>query len=107
MCGCEANRAFNGHVYDLSTVGGWFLANGLVIHNSTIDTRTRPTHRAADFPTPITGQRVPVGTPFLVGGFWLDQPGDPEGPPQETISRCGTVFSPGENTDLSDRQMVR
>jgi hypothetical protein len=86
-------------------LGGEWEQGWLATH----DTRTRPTHRAADIGTPVTGQRVPVGTPFLVGGFWLDQPGDPEGPPQETIQcRCGTVLlRPGENIDLSDRQMVR
>jgi len=70
---------------------------------------TRPTHLAADIGTPITGQRVPVGTPFLVGGFWLDQPGDPSAPINETAQcRCGTVLlRPGEDLDLSDRQMIR
>lgn len=76
---------------------------------ATHDQRTRATHKAADIGTPITGQRVPVGTPFLVGGFWLDQPGDPKGPAKEVLQcRCTTVLlRPGENIDLSDRQMVR
>lgn len=70
---------------------------------STLDTRTRPTHRAADL------QRVPVGTPFTVGGFKLRFPGDPTGPPQECIQcRCTTVLvEAGEEVDLSDRQMKR
>jgi F like protein len=75
---------------------------------ATHDPKTRPTHKAADIGTPITGQRVPVGISFLVGGFLLDQPGDPKGPPQEVIQcRCTTVLlRPGEMVDLSDRQLA-
>ena len=47
---------------------------------ATEDHRTRPTHRVAD------GQRVPLGSPFSVGGFDLMFPGDPSGPPQEIIN---------------------
>lgn len=70
---------------------------------ATSDSRTRPTHRAAE------GQRVPVGSPFNVGGFDLRFPGDPSGPPQETIQcRCVTLLvEPGESVDLSNRQMRR
>jgi hypothetical protein len=46
---------------------------------ATSDSRTRPTHRAAE------GQRVPVGGRFIVGGHELAFPGDPTGPPQEVI----------------------
>lgn len=46
---------------------------------ATDDKRTRETHEVAD------GQRVPLGSPFLVGGFDLRFPGDPLGPPQEVI----------------------
>jgi hypothetical protein len=46
---------------------------------STIDRRTRPSHKTAD------GQRVPVGQPFTVGGTSLRYPGDPLGPGKETI----------------------
>lgn len=46
---------------------------------STDDKRTRPTHVESD------GQRVPLGSPFIVGGFQLWFPGDPAGPPQEVI----------------------
>lgn len=72
---------------------------------ATEDSRTRPTHRAADVGTPITGQRVGLTEPFIVGGFPLMKPGDPEGPPQETIQcRCGTLLlRPGEDVDLSNR----
>lgn len=47
------------------------------------DNRTRPTHHEAD------GQSVPLAETFDVGGFPLLYPGDPTGPPQETINcRC-------------------
>lgn len=48
---------------------------------STLDRRTRRTHWAAD------GQRVPIDSPFTVGGAALDYPGDPKGPARET-KRC-------------------
>jgi hypothetical protein len=67
---------------------------------STIDRRTRPTHKAAD------GQRVPLGTPFTVGGAQLRYPGDPDGPGKEVIQcRCSSIMvEPGETLDLSNRQ---
>ncbi len=67
-------------------------------------TRTsRETHEAAE------GQRVPVGSPFIVGGFELRFPGDPLGPPQEVIQcRCVPILvERGEDVDLSNRQMRR
>jgi hypothetical protein len=68
---------------------------------STSDSRTRPTHRAAE------GQRAPLDGSFTVGGFQLRFPGDPSGPPQEVIQcRCTTLLvAPGEDVDLSNRQM--
>lgn len=67
---------------------------------STIDRRTRPTHKVAD------GQRVPLGTPFTVGGASLRYPGDPDGPGKEIIQcRCSSIMvEPGEAIDLSNRQ---
>lgn len=67
---------------------------------ATADSRTRPTHRAADL------QRVPLGQPFIVGGVQLARPGDPKGPAKEVIQcRCTTLLvRPGEMVDLSNRQ---
>lgn len=69
---------------------------------ATVDDRTRPTHREADL------QRVPLGRPYIVGGFPMSRPGDPKAPAQEVIQcRCTELLlSPGEDIDLSDRQMV-
>lgn len=70
---------------------------------ATDDTRTRPTHNHAE------GQRVPVGAPFIVGGFELQFPGDPSGPAHEVIQcRCTMLLvAPDESIDLSNRQMRR
>lgn len=70
---------------------------------STDDRRTRPTHDAAD------GQRVPLGQPFIVGGFALARPGDPTGPAHEIIQcRCTSLLlEKGESVDLSNRQFRR
>lgn len=70
---------------------------------ATDDSRTRPTHREAE------GQRVPVGKSFTVGGFELEFPGDPAGPPQEVIQcRCTMLLvEVGEDVDMSDRQTRR
>lgn len=67
---------------------------------ATEDLRTRATHAEAD------GQRVPLGTPFTVGGHHLAFPGDPAGPGHEVIQcRCSTLLlRVGEDIDLSNRQ---
>ena len=74
-----------------------------VIWLATDDHRTRRTHDDAD------GQRVPIGQPFVVGGFELAFPGDPTGPPQEVIQcRCVPLLvEEGESVDLSNRQFRR
>jgi hypothetical protein len=70
--------------------------------------RTRPTHRAADIGTPVTGQRVPLSQSFIVGGFPAMTPGSPELPAHEAIQcRCTMIIlRPGEDIDLSNRQMA-
>jgi hypothetical protein len=70
---------------------------------ATDDARTRKTHDAAD------GQRVPLDSTFIVGGFELEFPGDPSGPPQEVIQcRCTLLLvEHGENVDMSNRQFRR
>lgn len=70
---------------------------------ATDDNRTRHTHEQAE------GQRVPVGSPFIVGGAELRFPGDPLGPAKEVIQcRCVPLLvEVGEDVDLSNRQMRR
>ena len=67
---------------------------------ATTDTRTRRSHREAD------GQRVPLGTPFTVGGAQLLYPGMPGAPAREVIQcRCTTLLlRRGETVDMSNRQ---
>jgi hypothetical protein len=61
---------------------------------ATNDTRTRPTHRAAD------GQVVPRETPFSVGASSLEFPGDPSGPAGEVINcRCTILFLDSEQPE--------
>lgn len=66
---------------------------------ATLDARVRRDHLAAD------GQRVPVGTPFTVGGEHLLYPGDPAGSAAQTVNcRCTTLLErPGERTDMTGR----
>lgn len=124
---------WSGHVFNLTTVNGYFVSGGVFTGNTigalnagrmdafraaaeaepdiefekvwlaAEDTRTRETHREAD------GQRVPLESPFSVGGFDLRFPGDPTGPAQEVINcRCTLLLvERGEFVDLSDRQMKR
>lgn len=77
------------------TLGGDFEQVWL----ATLDSRVRPAHLAAD------GQRVPLGTPFLVDGEHLMRPGDPAGSPENVIQcRCTTLLErPGEATDMTGR----
>lgn len=66
------------------------------------DGRTRETHVVSD------KQRVGLFEPFIVGGFPLMFPGDPEGPPQEVIAcRCSILeVVAGEELDWTDRQFL-
>lgn len=76
---------------------------------ATPDARTRSSHRAAN------GQTVPLDDPFVIGGevddegnvvvegAKLDHPGDPLGPPSETIQcRCTMLYEVEELEPLDD-----
>lgn len=78
--------------------GGQWEHSWLATH----DDHTRPTHARR---TGADGQRVPLGQPFIVGGFALAYPGDPAGPPQEVVQcRCSELLHRvGEELDYSDR----
>jgi hypothetical protein len=66
---------------------------------ATEDSRTRPTHHAAD------GQRTLLTEPFRVGGAALMFPGDPRGPADEVINcRCSLIpIVLGETIDWTNR----
>lgn len=66
------------------------------------DGRTRDSHVEAD------KQRVPLFSPFMVGGFPLMFPGDPSGPAHEVINcRCSILdVVAGEELDWTDRQFL-
>ena len=78
----ESIRASNAGSHALFTDWGvkrhsWLATN---------DNRTRDSHRAAD------GQVRAIDEPFDVGGAKLMYPGDPNGPPEETIQcRCADL----------------
>lgn len=106
----EVNQ-FEGHVYDLSTAGGWYLADGIVIHNSRDDDRVRPAHVEAH------GQEIPANLRFRlrkqryirggrgVGGFYVlsedeyvmaREPRDDSLPDdQKERCRCRAITIPG------------
>lgn len=67
---------------------------------ATDDSRTRPTHDAAD------QQRTLLSEPFRVGGAPLLFPGDPRGPAAEVINcRCSMLpVVLGETIDWTERQ---
>lgn len=55
------------------------------------DSAVRESHMQAD------GQTRPMGEPFDVGGAKLLRPGDPSGPPEETINcRCTVIYQTEE-----------
>jgi uncharacterized protein with gpF-like domain len=67
---------------------------------ATDDSRTRPDHVEAD------GQTVPFAQPFIVGGFQMMHPHDPDAPPQEVINcRCVELLEiKNEPTKMGNRQ---
>lgn len=83
----EANRANNAGAYaaglQAESVEGIGLQKRWM---ATEDRRTRPDHRHAD------GQLRGLRQPFMVGGWPLQFPGDPTGPPEQVIwCRCSLV----------------
>lgn len=86
---------YDGHTAVADRLGGAFER----VWVATFDTRTRPTHVAAE------GQRAPIDGVFAVGDALLRFPGDPAGPPEETIQcRCTTILvRPGQNINIARR----
>jgi hypothetical protein len=87
---------FRGHVYDLSTVARWYLADGLIVHNSARDERVRPTH------VDTHGQEIPGNLRFMLpklnhqpGHDPARHPRDPDLPIGQAVNcRCETVETP-------------
>jgi hypothetical protein len=67
---------------------------------ATLDTRTRESHADAD------GQSVAMAENFTVGGYELEFPGDPAGPPEEVANcRCTILYDqPDDQIDQTGRQ---
>lgn len=60
---------------------------------ATADERTRETHANADSDVNETNRDLDVDTPYEVGAARLWHPGDPAGPPEETVNcRCLETF---------------
>jgi hypothetical protein len=79
--------------WNAGTWNAWQYADDLLgmehekVWIATHDLRTRDTHRRAD------EQRVPLNSPFIVGGFPLQFPGSPGGPASEVVNcRCAMVL---------------
>tara|TARA_Y100000310_G_scaffold315722_2_gene366578 strand:+ start:5862 stop:9002 length:3141 start_codon:yes stop_codon:yes gene_type:complete len=75
---------------DLDLVREWLAAE---------DLRTRPSHARAD------GQRRDMETPFDIGGYKLQRPGDPNAPAHETI-QCRCVVGYVTPEDRDDEQII-
>ncbi|KGI79395.1 hypothetical protein IL38_24180 [Actinopolyspora erythraea] len=86
---------YTGPVYDLTTVSGFFAGpGGVLVHNSTSDSRVRPSHWAAHM------QVQPLDEAFQVGGVAMDHPGDPAAPPREVVNcRCSLLTMGSEEAD--------
>jgi len=75
----ESNTAGNAGIFDGFKQAGVTTKRWI----SSRDEKVRDTHAIAD------GQEVDTTDPFDVGGFLLEYPGDPHGPPEEIVNcRC-------------------
>lgn len=88
----ETILAYNKATFDAGTVSAQLHGTELTKEwLATTDERTRHSHAAAD------GQVRPLAEPFTVGGAPLQFPGDPDGPPEETINcRCTVLIDEAE-----------
>lgn len=100
----ETVGAYNGGLHDAFSMVVEADPGTRYMHRwlATEDTRTRPDHREAD------GQLVPWSQPFIVGGFPMMHPHDPDGPPQEVINcRCVELLEiKNEPTSMQNRQYL-
>jgi intein-like protein with splicing domain len=88
--------AFSGHVYDLSTETQWYLADGVIVHNSARDERVRHTHIETDGQTIPDNLRYKVPSTKGVGTDLARQPRDVALPlPNRINCRCASVPLPG------------
>lgn len=86
-----------GHVYDLSTDRGWYLADGLIVHNSARDERVRPSHVEVDGSDIPANLRYQVPRPDGGGHELADAPRDPALSPGNRLGpcRCESIAVPG------------
>lgn len=87
----EVNSAMNNGAYeqmkalDVPTIKEWI---------ATDDARTRESHEEVD------GEEIAGDAKFMVGGFPMDHPHDPAGPPGETINcRCTLAWEIADDED--------
>ena len=101
----EVVGAYNGGLYDAFSMIVDADPETVYVKRwlATEDKRTRPDHVEAD------GQVVPWGQPFTVGGFAMQYPHDPDGPPQEVINcRCTLLLEvEGDPTSMENRQYLK
>lgn len=98
----EVVGAYNGGLHDAFSMivtndpGTEYVKRWL----ATEDTRTRPDHVEAD------GQTVPFDQPFIVGGFQMQHPHDPDAPAKEVVNcRCVELLEiKNEPTKVGNRQ---
>lgn len=78
-------RPFTGHVYDVTTLSGWWFADDYVAHNTAPGAQF-PRHETYEG---LDGQTAPLDGLFQVGADQLSFPGDPAGDPGEVCNcRC-------------------